>query len=136
MTGGRARRLILSPYLQLLGAQVLITAAEVLLKKGAVASVAESGGPEVLGLAALASGATWLGILLYIVSFLIWLHVLRLLPLTQAYALASMVHVLVPTAAWLFLNETISSTRAAGIAFVLVGVLLVAAPAAQAEEEL
>ena len=47
-----------------------------------------------------------------------------------------MVHVLVPTAAWLFLNETISSTRAAGIAFVLVGVLLVAAPAAQAEEEL
>ena len=136
MTDGRARRLIRSPYLQLLGAQVLITAAEVLLKKGAVASVAEAGGPEVLGLAALASGATWLGILLYIVSFLIWLHVLRLLPLTQAYALASMVHVLVPTAAWLFLNETISSTRAAGIAFVLVGVLLVAAPAAKAEEEL
>ena len=136
MTDGRARRLIRSPYLQLLGAQGLITAAEVLLKKGAVASVAEAGGPEVLGLAALASGATWLGILLYIVSFLIWLHVLRLLPLTQAYALASMVHVLVPTAAWLFLNETISSTRAAGIAFVLVGVLLVAAPAAKAEEEL
>lgn len=136
MTGGRARRPIRSPYLQLLGAQVLITAAEVLLKKGAVASVAGSGGPEVLGLAALASGATWIGILLYIVSFLIWLHVLRVLPLTQAYALASMVHVLVPTAAWLFLNETISSTRAAGIALVLVGVLLVAAPAAKAEEEL
>jgi multidrug transporter EmrE-like cation transporter len=132
MTGGRARRLALNPYLLLLAGQVMITAAEVLLKKGATAS----GEAEVLGITALGSGTTWLGILFYTLSFIIWLHALRLLPLTQAYALASIVHVLVPTAAWLFLNEIISVTRAAGIALVLCGVVLVAAPAAKAEEEL
>jgi multidrug transporter EmrE-like cation transporter len=136
MTGGRARRLFVNPYLQLIGGQLLITTAEVLLKKGAVDSVAGSGQAEVLGVTALASGTTWLGIVFYTAAFLIWLHVLRLLPLTRAYALASIVHVLVPTAAWLFLNEAISSIRAAGIALVLCGVVLVAAPAAKAEEEL
>jgi multidrug transporter EmrE-like cation transporter len=132
MTGGRARELAVNPYLQLLGGQVLITAAEVLLKKGATAS----GEAEVLGFAALASATTWLGIFFYTLSFLIWLHVLRLLPLTQAYALASVVHILVPTAAWLFLDETIGWGRAAGIALVMCGIVLVAAPAAKAEEEL
>jgi multidrug transporter EmrE-like cation transporter len=136
MTGGRTRRALVNPYLQLLAGQVLITAAEVLLKKGATGSIAASGEAEVLGFTALTSGTTWLGIVFYTLSFLIWLHVLRLLPLTQAYALASIVHVLVPTAAWLFLNEVISSTRAAGIALVLCGIVLVAAPAAKAEEEL
>jgi drug/metabolite transporter (DMT)-like permease len=136
MTGGRARRAFLNPYLQLLGAQVLITAAEVLLKKGASASLSAPGESELLGITALASGTTWLGIFFYTLSFLVWLHVLRLLPLTQAYALASVVHVLVPAAAWLFLGEVISPTRAAGIALVLCGVVLVAAPAAKAEEEL
>jgi len=136
MTAGRARRALVNPYLQLMAGQVMITAAEVLLKKGATGSVAAAGESQLLGIMALASGTTWLGIFFYTISFLIWLHVLRLLPLTQAYALASIVHVLVPTAAWLFLNEVISSTRAAGIALVLGGVVLVAAPAAKAEEEL
>ena len=132
MRGGRARRLAINPYLQLLFGQVMITAAEVLLKKGA----SESGEAEVLGFTALASATTWLGIFFYTLAFVIWLHVLRLLPLTQAYALSSIVHVLVPTAAWLFLNETISVGRATGITLVLGGILLVAAPAAKAEEEL
>jgi multidrug transporter EmrE-like cation transporter len=136
MTGGRTRRALVNPYLQLLVGQLMITAAEVMLKKGATGSVATPGEAEVLGFTALTSGSTWLGIVFYTLSFLIWLHVLRLLPLTQAYALASIVHVLVPTAAWLFLNEVISSTRAAGIALVLCGVVLVATPAAKAEEEL
>lgn len=136
MTGGRAHRALVNPYLQLIAGQVLITAAEVLLKKGAAGSVAGANESEVLGVTALTSGTTWLGIVLYTLSFLIWLHVLRLLPLTRAYALASIVHVLVPAAAWMFLDETISLTRAAGIALVLCGVVLVAAPAAKAEEEL
>ena len=136
MTGGRARRAFVNPYLQLMAGQLLITAAEVLLKKDAADSVAGPGESEVLGITALTSGTTWLGIACYTLSFVIWLHALRLLPLTRAYALASIVHVLVPAAAWLFLNETISLTRAAGIALVLCGVVLVAAPAAKAEEEL
>ena len=136
MSKGRQLPWYLNPYLLLVAAQFLITAAEVLLKKGASGSMAGTGETEVLGFTALTSGTTWLGIVFYTASFAIWLHVLRHLPVSVAYALASIVHVLVPTAAWLFLGETISLIRAAGIALVLCGVLLVAAPAAKAEEAL
>jgi drug/metabolite transporter (DMT)-like permease len=125
-----------NPYVQLAASAVLITAAEVLLKQGAITTTAEAGEFDIFGLRALASPTTWLGIILFIVAFLSWLHVLRLMPLTQAYALISVVHVLVPLAAWLFLAEAVSATRAAGIALVLVGTILVAAPAAHAEEDL
>ncbi|MFB9261834.1 EamA family transporter [Bradyrhizobium erythrophlei] len=80
---------------------------------------------------ALAWSVTWIGIVLYVVSFISWLHVLRLMPVTQAYCLISVVHVLVPAAAWLFLLESISLSRAAGIALVLGGILLVGAPLTQ-----
>jgi drug/metabolite transporter (DMT)-like permease len=136
MTGGRGRALFLNPYFQLGLSAVLITAAEVLLKHGAVTTTPLLGGYEILGLGALVSGTTWLGIALLILSFASWVYVLRALPLTQAYALISIVHILVPAAAWLLLSESISLTRGAGIALVLGGTILVAAPAAKAEEEL
>jgi multidrug transporter EmrE-like cation transporter len=50
---------------------------------------------------------------------------LRHLPLSVAYALISIVQVLVPLGAWFFLGETISLHRWIGIAFVLCGTLLV-----------
>lgn len=134
MRSGQPLAWYFNPYLQLAASAILVTAAEVLLKQGAV--TAEPGGLDIFGIGALSSSTTWLGIILFIVAFLSWLHVLRLMPLTQAYALISVVHVLVPVAAWLFLAEAVSATRAIGIALVLGGTILVAAPAAQAEEEL
>lgn len=134
MSSGQPLPWHLNPYFQLAASAVLIAAAEVLLKQGAV--TAEAGDSSLFGIAALASPMTWLGIILFIVSFVSWLYVLRLMPLTQAYALVSVVHVLVPAAAWLFLDEAISTTRATGIALVLTGTILVAAPAAKADEEL
>ncbi len=102
----------MKPYAAIGAGALLITAAELLLKTGAMHG-------------ALRSGWTWLGILTYLLSFVCWLYVLRKLPLSIAYALISIVQVLVPLGAWIFLGESISMHRWLGIACVLGGTLLV-----------
>ncbi len=124
-----------TPYLQLATSVVLIAIAEVLLKQGAVVTAAGEDA-AIFGTAALASAATWAGIALYAVSFLSWMHVLRQLALTEAFALSSLTQIAVPLAALMFLGEVVSPTRWAGITLVLAGILLVAVPAARAEERL
>jgi drug/metabolite transporter (DMT)-like permease len=121
----------LRPYFQLGLSAVLLSAAEVLMKKGATASLILTSMTPLFNVGALAWSVTWIGIVLYVVSFISWLYVLRLMPVTQAYCLINVVHVLVPAAAWLFLLESISLSRAAGIALVLGGTLLVGAPTTQ-----
>ena len=100
-----------NPYVQIGIGALLVTISELLLKKGAVA-----GG--------LGSGWTWLGITTYIMSFISWLYVLRRLPLSVAYPLISVVHLLVPLGAWLLLGETILFRRWVGIAFVFTGAVM------------
>lgn len=136
MTGRRGLALFLNPYFQLGASAVLLSIAEVLLKQGADLRAAVDPTTVLFGIGALAYASTWIGIVLYVLSFISWLHVLRLMPLSQAYALINVVHVLVPAAAWMFLQERLSLGRLAGIALVFAGTLLVAAPAAKAEDEL
>jgi drug/metabolite transporter (DMT)-like permease len=101
-------------YVQIAIGALLVTASELLLKKGAIA-----GG--------LASGWTWIGILTYMLSFASWLYVLRHLPLSIAYPLISVVHLLVPLGAWLILGEMIPGQRWIGIACVFCGVVMAGA---------
>ncbi len=136
MTSAQFRTWFFNPYLQLGVSAVLLTAADILMKTGAVTAPLGNQWTTLVNIGALAGTATWLGIALYIVSFLSWLYVLRLMPLTQAYSLINVVQILVPVAAWLILHEPISLDRAAGIALVLAGTLLVAAPAPRAEQRL
>lgn len=136
MRAGRNRAWYLSPYFQLGLSAVALSAAEVFLKTGTGTNSGGNAATALLNFSALASISTWVGISLYVFSFLIWLHVLRLMPLTEAYALSGVVHILVPTAAWLFLHESISVNRGLGILLVFCGTLLVAAPSARAEDKL
>jgi len=127
------RRWYGDPTVHVLASAILISAAEVFLKMGAAAS-ADVAGVALLGVAALAAPATWIGIAFYILSFLSWLHVLRLMPVSQAFALSNIVHVMVPVAAFLFLGEAISLQRGAGILLVFAGTLLVATSPAVARK--
>jgi drug/metabolite transporter (DMT)-like permease len=120
------------PYVQILVGALLVTASELLLKKGA--SVAP--GASWTGIDALASAWTWGGIVTYVLSFASWLYVLRFVPLGIAFALINGVHVLVPVGSWAFLGETLSAQRWAGIGRVVCGILFIARDAARAEEEL
>ena len=132
----RLARIGLNPYVQLAVGSMLVMVSELLLKKGATAAPAMANVPNWLGVSALASAWTWLGILCYILSFISWLHVLRFLPLSIAFSLASIVHVLVPLGAWLVLGEQISPRRWIGIALILAGIMMIAGNVANAEEKL
>jgi drug/metabolite transporter (DMT)-like permease len=124
------------PVLQLALGAMLVTISELLLRRGAEHFSGAGGAERLFGIAALASAWTWLGILCYVASFGSWLLVLRRLPLSIAFPAINVVHVLIPIGCWLFLGESISLRRWIGIAFVVCGILLLARPFVNAEEQL
>lgn len=125
-----------NPYFQIFLGALCTTAGEVLFKKGAEASHAASGVMAIVGLTPLASGWTWLGVIVYIISLVSWLYVLRFVPLSVAFALINCVHVLVPLGSFLFLHEHVSALRWVGIAIVLSAIFSLIKPMTRAEEKL
>ena len=124
------------PLFQLALGAMLVTVSELLLRRGAESFATADGAKSLFGIAALASGWTWLGILCYIASFLSWIVVLRRLPLSVAFPAINVVHVLIPIGCWIFLGESISQRRWLGIALVVCGILLLARSFVKAEEQL
>jgi multidrug transporter EmrE-like cation transporter len=129
------RGLLWNPYFQILLTVVLTSAAQILLKIGADGSAADHSWLARLGLAELANGWTWIGILAFVSSFGSWLYALRFLPLGLAFSLTNGVHILVPVGSWLFLHERLGPLRIAGISVIIVGILLLAQSVARAEEK-
>lgn len=125
-----------APYFHVLCAALLVTASEILLKKGANAGVQQGAVTDWLGCSSLLSHWVWLAIICYIGSFAFWLHALRLLPLSIAFNLANIEHVLVPLGAWFFLGEKIGALRWMGIFLVLAGIWIIARPLTRMEEKL
>ena len=129
-------KLFANPWLQIALNAVIVTASELLLKMGARATAHLNHSLAWTGLSGLASLWTWLGIVFVILSLISWLYVLRQLPLSVAFPLSNVVHVLVPLTSWIFLHELISPRRWLGIALVLIGLVIVAKPFARIEEKL
>lgn len=125
-----------NPWFQIFFGAVLVTASELFLKRGAVSAAAFSPRFGWTGLTGLDSPLVWCGIVIVVLSFLSWLYVLKHIPLTVAFPLSNVVHIFIPLASWLVLDETITPLRWGGIALVLVGLLVVAKPVAQIEERL
>ncbi len=132
----RKRPLFLNPFVQT-GLCILSgTAAEVLLKEGAVSTAHLSSSVPWLGLTGLASGWTWLSIVFTLLSFFSWMAAIRSLPLGVAFPLTNAVQVLVPLSCWAFLGEAITFRRWCGIVLVVVGLMTVAKPYARLDERL
>ncbi len=110
--------------------------AEIFLKLGAEASADPESACAWTGLTGLRSGWVWWGILASVVSLFNWLATIRQLPLNSAFPIGNAVHILVPLSSWIFLGEAILPKRWMGIALVLVGLIIVAQPAAKLEERL
>lgn len=66
------------------------------------------------------------GLLVYGLGTFFWLITLSRLELSVAYPFASLNHVLIFLAAWIFLHEQVNPLRAAGIVVICVGMLLIA----------
>jgi drug/metabolite transporter (DMT)-like permease len=124
-----------NPWFVLVLEAIFVTASEVLLKVGA-SETRWVAGWEWTGLMSLASIWIWVAIVFVILSFLCWIYVLRHIPLSIAFPLSNVVHVLVPLSCWIFLGEQISATRWCGIAIVIFGLAIVAKPVAKIEEKL
>jgi drug/metabolite transporter (DMT)-like permease len=125
-----------NPWLHLLISITCVTVYELLLKRGAAETAHLSSTWSWTGLTGLASIYVWIAIVFVILSLITWLYVLRYLPLSIAFPISQAVHVLVPLGSWLVLGENIVTLRWIGIAFVSLGLAVVAKPVARLEEEL
>ena len=130
-----ARKRFANPWLLLALEALFVTASETLLKVGA-SQTERVAGWEWTGLPGLGSIWIWCAIVLVILSFLCWIYVLRYIPLSVAFPLSNVVHVLVPLSCWIFLAEHISLSRWCGIGIVILGLAVVAKPVARIEEKL
>jgi len=72
-----------------------------------------------------ASWLIWLGVLLYIVNFFIWIAVLSRVQLSVAFPMGSTCYVYVPILATVFLHEHVGLVRWAGIALIILGIHVV-----------
>ncbi|MBA3962243.1 MAG: hypothetical protein H0X40_10110 [Chthoniobacterales bacterium] len=133
---GLLRRWFVNPWVQLSICVILGTAAEIFLKLGAAATADPENNWSWTGLTGLRSIWVWWGILASVVSLFNWLATLRKLPLTIAFPVGNIVHILVPLSCWIFLDEAITPRRWGGIALVLLGLMIVAKPAASLEAKL
>jgi multidrug transporter EmrE-like cation transporter len=129
---------LLNPYLLIFVGALLDTTGEVLLSKGSriVANNPDLTTGFFAFLGPLHSMWTWIGIVSYILSLLTWLQVLRFVPLSIAFPLVNVVHVLVPWAAHTFLHEVVPPRLWAGIGLIFVGILVIARPLMKVEEKL
>src|SRR6202030_2053963 len=103
-------RWLANPWVQIALNALIVTASEIFLKLGARES-AYFKGLSWTGITGLFSAWTWLGIVFTILSLVSWLYVLRHIPLSIAFPLSNVVHVLVPLGCWIFLGEKISTLR-------------------------
>jgi drug/metabolite transporter (DMT)-like permease len=125
-----------NPWVALAISVTCVTIYELLLKRGARETANPDSSWSWTGLSGLGSIYVWIAIVFVILSLFTWLYVLRYLPLSIAFPISQGVHVLVPLGSWLILGENIITLRWIGIAFVSLGLAVVARPVARIEEEL
>lgn len=109
------------------------TAAEMFMKLGAGGTSAAAETAGLLGRIGLTSKWVWVSIVFTLSGFGVWSHVVRVAPLSVAFPLVNVVHILIPLASWVFLGEHIGPRRWLGIALVVAGLVTIARPQAELE---
>jgi multidrug transporter EmrE-like cation transporter len=66
------------------------------------------------------------GLACYVVSVVVWIMALSRVPVSVAYPMLSVGYIVNAVAAWLLFGESLTAQKLAGIAFIVVGVFLVA----------
>ena len=125
-----------NPFFQILLCALFATTAEVFLKVGARETAHLPSAIPWLGLTGLTSKWIWLSILFTLLSLGSWMQAISILPLSVAFTLSNMVHVLIPLSCWAFLGEAIDPMRWLGITLVISGLLLIAKPFASIDQRI
>lgn len=104
------------------------TFAQLLMKKGLVQngiSSVQFGNLAEFAMHTASSWLVWLGILVFILNFFIWIVILYRIDLSIAMPVGSTSYFFVPLAAVLFLHEEVSLFRWLGIVLIILGIHLV-----------
>jgi undecaprenyl phosphate-alpha-L-ara4N flippase subunit ArnE len=109
----------------LLGVAVLLAVGQMLFKL-ASSRLITGQGPIAL-LSSLVSLPLLGGLLLYGVTTLLWVYLLRELPLSRAYPFMALAFALVPILSWFFFREGLDLRYGVGLTLMLLGLYLVAA---------
>ena len=101
---------------------IMMSAGQLLFKRGAMVSVA----PTSLGsfLWVIANIYVVAGLCLYASATLLWLRLLQHIPLTMAYPFVALAFVIVPVAASVFLDESVTRGYWIGISLIVLGVFI------------
>lgn len=112
--------------LELLVVVLLGTAGQVALKYALRPGAANDGrfGSRML-FNLLSSRYLWAWFFSYIIATVLWLIVLKTVPLSQAFPLMGFTFAAVPLASSWFLKENVSGVQWAGIVFIVMGVVLI-----------
>lgn len=102
---------------------MMIAAGQVLFKLAS----ARAGGADLAGLTGLATNPYLLvALFIYGLGTLIWVYVLKSVPLNYAYPFMALTFCVVPLLAWGFLGEPLSWKLALGAALIMTGLLVIA----------
>jgi drug/metabolite transporter (DMT)-like permease len=101
------------------------TLAQLIMKKGlirtGITSVAFANIAE-FAIRNASSVLVWLGVLVYILNFFVWIIILYKIDLSVAMPVGSFCYIFVPLSAVFFLHEHVSMLRWAGIALIVLGI--------------
>ena len=118
----------LSTFLVIFAGVVLNSVAQLMLKAGArtLQGISLTSGSSVLNAALAASTQPWIlaGLCCYFISAGLWVVALTRVDVTVAYPLLSMGYVIAAVLAWQIFGEALTAGRIAGIAIILVGVVV------------
>lgn len=120
--------IVFHPYLFVITCVCLNIISQVLLKTGMNGIGhfnVDTQGLFAFGLKAATDPKIIIGLLLYGLSFAVWLIVLSKLEVSLAYPLLSIGYIIMPFVGYLFLNESLSILRIVGICIIILGVYIV-----------
>lgn len=72
---------------------------------------------------AMALPGVWLAAIGYAGTFVVWMMILRTMPLSRAFPMTGLAYVTVPLLAWIVFGDRIDLMRACGIALIVAGVI-------------
>lgn len=118
----KARRMPLPSLLLTIFCVVLISAGQLLFRAAALQWRIE--GWSWVTLSGFLSPIMLLALAVYGFATVLWVYVLRTVPLASAYALFSLAFLIVPVLAWFFLGEKVGVNTFVGGAIIVVGVIV------------
>ena len=109
-------------WVGLIGTPILIAGGQLLFKLAS----ARAGNADLRGLAALlADPLLVVAVIIYGIGTIVWVYVLKLVPLTLAYSFMGLTFVFVPVLAHFLLGEEFGWRTAVGAVFIIAGLVIV-----------